>query len=63
MNKMKFERLKRNLTQKQLSEKLGIDHSCISRSECGMSKLYPSHAQRLAEFFGCKESELLEEIQ
>ena len=47
-------RLKSNLTQAQLAEKLGIRQNMISDYERGKRRLSPSMAKRIAKILGIK---------
>ena len=60
--KLKAERLKRELTQVELSYISGVPVSEISKLETGrMQRPFPSHAQRLAEALQLKVPELVQE--
>ncbi len=53
-NLLSAARLKENLSQAQLAEKLGIRQNMISDYERGKRKLSPAMAKRIAEILGIK---------
>ena len=55
-----FERLRRNLTQKDLADAVGTTQSYLSKYEAGLRKIPPETAERLAHFFQCDVTEFLE---
>jgi transcriptional regulator with XRE-family HTH domain len=61
--RIKAERILRGWTQLELAFRARVPVSELSRIETGRSKPYPSHAARLAETLGLKESELVEAAQ
>lgn len=51
-NKIKIERVKQNLTQKELAKEIGISQAAISDIEKGKKGVRISVAFRIAKFFG-----------
>ncbi len=54
-------RLKNEMSQTELAEKLGINRSTIAMIETGKNHLTVQMAKRVAEIFGCDWKELLED--
>lgn len=55
-------RLKNNLTQKQLSEKINVDRTTISKWESGENNPRMNMILKLAKILNCNISELFDEI-
>lgn len=51
-NKLKVFRMRNNITQKQLSEIVGITRQTVSKIETGDFDLSSSTAAKMAQFFG-----------
>lgn len=54
-------RLKNEMSQEQLAEKLNINRSTIAMIETGKNQLTVSLAKQIAEIFGCNWTELFED--
>lgn len=61
MIKLRIERIKRGLTQKNLSEKAGVNSKLISEYEKGFHKPSLITLKKLAEALNCEVAELIEE--
>ena len=61
--KLKAERLRRELTQVQLSYISGVPVAEISKIETGRMRPYPKHARRLAKALKLTAPELVEEVE
>ena len=57
-NKIKIERVKKSLSQKQLANKIGISQATISDIEKGKKGVILSVAFKIANFFGVKIEDL-----
>jgi len=62
MTRLRAERLQRGMGLQDIGFHVRMSASDISKIECGRLKPYPSQAQRLADFFGLKAEEMLEEV-
>jgi len=62
MTRLKYERIKRQLTQQELAVNVGMCYADISRIETGRMKPYPGHLKRLSQYFDIPEDQLLEEV-
>lgn len=59
MNRLEHYRLKKNMTQTELSEKSGVLQTEISRAEKGVKDLKGAQWVSLAKVLGCTVDELL----
>ena len=59
MNRIRAIRVERNLSQKELAEKVGLSQVNVSRYEKGQRKLEIQTAARIAEALGCTVDELI----
>ncbi|NDO45998.1 helix-turn-helix transcriptional regulator [Clostridium sp. MD294] len=55
-------RLERNITQKELGEKVAVSFSFISQIERGTKSLSMELAKEIADVFGCKTDDFLKDI-
>ena len=53
MNRIKELRRKAGLSQKELGEAIGVNHSAIARYELGNRTVSVATARRLCDVFGC----------
>ena len=60
MFNLKLARIKKNLTQKQLAELVGVSSSTINRIETGKQKLKIDMLNKLAEILEIPVNELLQ---
>lgn len=58
-NKIKYLRVKSNLTQKELASKININHSVLSRLESGERPLKTNELLSLADFFNVSTDYIL----
>lgn len=63
MIKLKYERLKRDMSQKELGERTGVPYTDICRYETGRMKPYPKHLRRLSQYLGIPAEDLLKEVE
>lgn len=61
MNPIKKYRLKAEITQKQLADRLGIDRSTVAAWELGINAPKISNLIRLSKVFKCKLDSLVRE--
>ena len=61
MINLRYLRLENNLSQKELSDKVGVKQNTISQIESGARNPSLSVAQKLSEVLGCTVDELLKE--
>ena len=59
MNRIRELREKRGITQTELGEAIGVDHSAIARYERGSRRVNVETARKLCDFFGCSIGYLL----
>ena len=52
-------RKKRNLTQKEVAQKLGTSRVTVARWECGINNPKINTLKKLAELYGCTADELI----
>lgn len=57
--KLKFLRQLSGITQRQMSEFLGVDQSLVSRFENGERNPNPKHRKAMAELLGCDDGAAL----
>lgn len=61
MINLRYLRLENNLSQKELSDKVGVKQNTISQIESGARNPSLSVAQKLSKVLGCTVDELLKE--
>lgn len=61
MNKIKFLRMTRLMSQKKLSEKMGVSQQAVCRWESGVAYPSPKRLKKLAEILGTTVDELLKD--
>lgn len=62
MNSIELHRRLRGLTQRQLGERIGIDHTLVSRYETGGRKVTAGHAVLLSNALGIPVDALQDEV-
>jgi transcriptional regulator with XRE-family HTH domain len=60
--KLKTEREKRGLTQRQLAKDVGVSQNYIPALEAGARRAGPNVQQRLVGYFGCRFEDLFEVV-
>lgn len=60
MNRIKELRLKKHLSQEQLAKAIGVKNNTISRYEGGSREPKPDIWQKLADFFGVNDADVIE---
>jgi len=60
-NAIKYHRLKKQLTQRELGAKAGLNQADVSRFETGRAIPYPGQSRKLAEALGIDAGDLQKE--
>ena len=60
--RLKTEREKRGLTQRQLAKDVGVSQNYIPALEAGARRAGPNVQQRLVKYFGCRFEDLFEVV-
>lgn len=55
---LRAERINKGLSAKQMADKLDIDPQVLLNAERGVSIPRPESALKIAEFFGCKPTDI-----
>lgn len=55
---LRSERLNRGLSVRDAAGRIGVEPQTLSRAESGGSRPHPGNALKIAEFYGCRVTDL-----